>query len=234
MVNRPIEPYPGQAIRPCAFVAARLFHVASLCGFGTSRTSWRRGMKMRNIIMGLLAAPILFGCLGGEETSLTDPGIAGDPSGNNAPTIAGNPWSAILYGDMYDFEPNASDADGDTLTFDVQNKPNWANFDSSTGRLHGQPTLGDIGVYDDIVISVSDGTSSASLRSYSVSVSQTGPASFTLSWIPPTLNNDGSPLLDLAGYTIYYGRNSRGYDHEIRIDNASTQNPKVFRHYLQK
>jgi hypothetical protein len=52
---------------------------------------------------------------------------------------------------MYEFEPNAADADGDSLSFQVTNKPNWASFDASTGRLSGQPTLENVGTYGDIV-----------------------------------------------------------------------------------
>ena len=121
---------------------------------------------------------------------------------------------------MYEFEPNASDADGHILTFTVQTKPNWANFDSLTGKLYGQPSLGNVGVYDNIVISVSDGTHSASLPAFSVAVTQTALGSVTLSWVAPIENTDGSPLMDLAGYTIYYRKNSGSYDQEIQIDNA--------------
>jgi fibronectin type 3 domain-containing protein len=39
----------------------------------------------------------------------------------------------------------------------------------------------------------------------------TYPGSATLSWDAPTLNADGSPLTDLAGYKIYYGTSSRSY-----------------------
>lgn len=41
----------------------------------------------------------------------------------------------------------------------------------------------------------------------------------TLSWQPPTENADGTPLLDLAGYTIHFGTVSRSYDQEIQLDN---------------
>jgi hypothetical protein len=41
----------------------------------------------------------------------------------------------------------------------------------------------------------------------------------TLSWQPPTENADGTPLLDLAGYTIYFGTMSQSYDNEIQLDN---------------
>jgi hypothetical protein len=44
--------------------------------------------------------------------------------------------------------------------------------------------------------------------------------SVTLTWQPPTQNSDGTPLLDLAGYTIYVGTESNTYDfREVRLDN---------------
>ena len=46
---------------------------------------------------------------------------------------------------------------------------------------------------------------------------QTGSA--TLSWSAPTARTDGSPLTDLAGYKIFYGRMSGTYDHQININN---------------
>lgn len=179
---------------------------------------------MRNIIVALLIGPILFGCLSDKNGSLTesnDSGSGDDQSGNSAPTISGNPLSDILFGESYDFLPNAADADGDVLTFTVQNRPAWATFDASTGRLTGLPTLGDVGIYNNITIGVSDGKASDFLPSYTLSVNQSALGSVTLSWTAPTENSDGSTLIDLAGYKIYYGRNPGNYDQDIRIDNPS-------------
>jgi hypothetical protein len=90
-----------------------------------------------------------------------------------------------------------------------------------TGRLYGQPTLDNLGIYDGIVISVSDGSASRSLPEFAIAVTQTALGKVTLSWVAPTQNADGSPLLDLAGYKIHYGKSSGIYDHEISIDNPS-------------
>ena len=121
--------------------------------------------------------------------------------------------------EMYDFTPNASDIDGDTLTFQIQNQPSWAEFDAKTGRVYGQPTLGDVGTFSNIVISVSDGQDSASLSAFTITVSQASLGSVTLNWQPPSQNTDGSPLTDLAGYRLYFGKSSRQYNNEITIDN---------------
>ena len=181
---------------------------------------------MRNIILAILVGPILFGCLSAGEplTSAGDTAdtvVNNDSTVNRAPRIAGSPASATKYGEMYEFVPSASDADGDRLTFDVQNEPPWANFNSSTGKLYGQPTMADLGEYIGIQISVSDGTDRASLRAFSVTVSQTATGAVTLNWVAPTENSDGSQLTDLSGYKIYYRKNSGSYDREIWIDNPS-------------
>jgi len=41
----------------------------------------------------------------------------------------------------------------------------------------------------------------------------------TVMWTPPVANVDGSPLLNLAGYRIYYGRSRDGLSDVIDLDN---------------
>lgn len=42
-----------------------------------------------------------------------------------------------------------------------------------------------------------------------------------LSWTPPTLNTDGTPLTDLAGYKVLYGTQPGVYTHELAINDPS-------------
>lgn len=169
------------------------------------------------IVLLLAGSVSLSGCLADDNADgeLTQKA----PDRNGAPTISGTPSSVVKIGDTYSFTPNASDPDGDPLTFGVQNKPVWATFDEATGRLSGTPTLGNVGTYDGITISVSDGTSSSSLSAFSVTVTQVSLGSATLSWTAPTQNDDGSALTDLAGYKIYYGTATGSYQNTVRIDN---------------
>jgi hypothetical protein len=122
---------------------------------------------------------------------------------------------------MYSFTPVASDPDGDNLTFSIENQPVWATFDESNGELSGQPTLANVGVYSDILISVSDETASDSLPGFSISVDQIGTFSTTLNWTAPTKNDDGTDLTDLAGFKIYMGTTPGQYTHLATIDNPS-------------
>ena len=41
-----------------------------------------------------------------------------------------------------------------------------------------------------------------------------------LTWNPPTTNEDGSPLTDLAGYTVYWGTTSGDYTDQTDVGNV--------------
>ena len=142
-----------------------------------------------------------------------------DPSANRAPVISGSPPNAVTAGSNYSFTPGASDADGDALTFSIQNQPRWASFSTSTGQLSGQPTAGDVGDYSNILISVSDGTDTASMSPFAITVADSMLYSTTLSWAAPTENADGTALTDLAGYRIYWGTTPGIYTDSVTIEN---------------
>ena len=89
---------------------------------------------------------------------------------NDAPVIFGTPTNEIKQGENYSFTPTVEDVDSDTFSFSISNLPAWLNFDTSTGRLSGTPDITDVGNYENIVISVSDGSLQASLEAFSIVV----------------------------------------------------------------
>jgi hypothetical protein len=143
---------------------------------------------------------------------------------NSAPTISGSPSTSVSVGNAYNFQPSGHDANGDTLTYSIQNAPSWASFSTSSGRLSGTPTSADAGTYSNIVISVSDGVHKASLPSFAITVSSGATGNATLSWTAPTQNTNGSSLTDLAGYRVMYGRSSSNLDQTVQISNPSVSN----------
>jgi len=138
---------------------------------------------------------------------------------NRAPTISGTPASTVTAGQQYRFLPAASDPDGDRLTFSIVNRPSWATFNTATGELGGTPGSGNAGPYSNIQISVSDGTLTASLPVFAITVEQASMGSATLSWQPPTQRTDGTPLVDLAGYRILYGSSSSNLSNRVTLTN---------------
>jgi hypothetical protein len=138
---------------------------------------------------------------------------------NRAPVISGTPARSINVGSSYSFRPTASDADGNTLTYSIANRPSWATFNTSTGLLSGTPSASYVGTYGNIVISVSDGRATASLAAFSISVVDVSNGGATLSWTPPTQNTDGTSLTNLAGYRIAYGTSSTALTSTIQVAN---------------
>lgn len=142
---------------------------------------------------------------------------------NRAPQIGGAPLSQIKSAAVYSFQPYASDADGDSLSFSIANRPVWASFNAATGALSGVPTATQVGTYGNIAISVSDGRGgSATLPAFSITVVQSATGTAALTWTPPTQNIDGSALTDLAGYRVSYGTSAGGpYPTTVSVTNPS-------------
>ena len=46
-------------------------------------------------------------------------------------------------------------------------------------------------------------------------------SSVTFSWVPPTDNSNGTPLTNLAGYKIHYGKSSQDYTEVVALNNPS-------------
>jgi DNA-binding protein len=96
---------------------------------------------------------------------------------NTTPVISGTASTSVNEDSLYSFTPTATDADsGTSLTFSISNKPVWATFNATTGTLTGTPTNADVGTASGIVISVSDGTVSASLPAFAITVVNTNDA----------------------------------------------------------
>jgi hypothetical protein len=182
------------------------------------------------LLLIVLSAAALSGCGGGDEEAPASgtaqpPGPAPSPNPpsptNRAPTISGTAPAAVNASSLYSFVPTAADADGDTLAFSIQNKPAWAAFNTTTGRLSGTPAASDVGTYSNIMISVSDGTASTSLSAFAIAVNTVSNGRATLSWTAPTENTDGSTISNLSGYRIRYGTSAGALTSTIVINNAS-------------
>ena len=181
--------------------------------------------SFRNIAALAVLTLLMSGCLEQEDGDAASAELI-DNSGdtgtiNSSPQISGVPSANINVGGQYSFVPTTSDADGDTLSFSVTGLPVWASLDSASGEISGTPEAGHVGIYDNIVLSVSDGQLSASLAPFSITVDAISFGSVILNWTSPTENTDGTALVDLAGYKIYWGQSPGNYPNSIKIDNGS-------------
>jgi Putative Ig domain len=140
---------------------------------------------------------------------------------SSAPSLAiqGVPPAGVNYGGPYSFTPTVSGAAGAALAFSIRNKPAWAVFNSSKGALTGTPGAGNVGTDANIVIAVSDGTSSASLPAFSISVNEVSNGAATLDWSGVSRTLADTALGDLAGYIVYYGTSPDNLSQQVKLAN---------------
>jgi len=148
---------------------------------------------------------------------------------NTAPRISGSPATSVTVGNDYAFQPSANDADGDILTFSISNRPSWASFNTSTGRLSGTPDSA--ATTSNIRISVADDYTTVTLPAFAITVNdaaqQTG--SVSLIWTPPVARADGSALAmsEIAGYTVHYGTSAGNYPNSLYVDGGSSTSTTI-------
>ncbi|WP_259521597.1 Ig-like domain-containing protein [Shewanella baltica] len=133
-------------------------------------------------------------------TNIVGTGIASSASNSVTPNatlaINGVPELTVNQGELYQFIPTAAGSGG-VLNFSITNKPVWATFNPTTGTLSGTPSNQDVGITNGIVISVSDGTLSASLPAFNLSVTNVNDAPVATS-STVTLVEDGSVTITLS------------------------------------
>ncbi len=113
---------------------------------------WLTRASTRQLVLGALALSAAAACPLSRAT-ISD-GLA----------ISGSPPKSATVGQSYSFTPTVSDPTKRPLTFAIQNKPAWATFSTSTGKLWGTPTAAYAGaVYNEVEIIAKDGVAQAAL-----------------------------------------------------------------------
>jgi hypothetical protein len=184
-----------------------------------------------NLVSALLPLlPLAFcqGCGGGSSSSDTAPQSSAQPpvsapvTVNQAPTISGQVVVTARVGEIYEWQPVAADAEGDSLSFTATNLPPWASIGPTDGRIVGTPGPDDVGIYESITITVADAAHQSVTQPFSITVmGDIGSGVASLQWEIPPSKVDGSPLDDLAGYRILYGRNSGDLDNSVLVDDPA-------------
>jgi hypothetical protein len=122
---------------------------------GTASTAGTSTVTM-TVSDGQLSASLTFTVVVGTTLSPTPTPV------NRSPSIYNHGGATVTAGQVYLYQPQAGDPDGDPLTFSISGRPIWTTFDPATGRLTGTPGEGDAGVWP-VTVSVSDGKATASV-----------------------------------------------------------------------
>jgi hypothetical protein len=138
-------------------------------------------------------------------------------------TISGTPPATATVGEEYSFVPMVENANREELQFSYVNRPSWSGSYRGSGAIIGTPTTP--GVFPNIQIQAWDGVHFAVSAPFTITVS-TG-TSASLSWARPTENADGTPLQDLAGYTVRYGTSPAALTQQIPVSSPDSTSLQI-------
>jgi len=162
---------------------------------------------------------------GAMQAPTVAPSITQSAAGNQAPTISriGDEYARV--GETYSLTPAVRDPDGDSLSYSADNLPPWASLDPTSGLISGTPGAADVGVYESITIKVADSGRATNSAPFCITVlDETAAGVASLRWESPPSKVDGSPLDDLAGYRIVYGRKADDLDRSVFVDDPAVTN----------
>jgi hypothetical protein len=150
--------------------------------------------------------------------------LSGQSAAPPPPTISGTPATTDVAGSAYSFQPSASGPSGTTLSFSVTNLPSWATFSTATGLLSGTPAAANVGTYSGIVISVSDGSASASLPAFALTVTGAAAANPTVSLgaSPSSVSSGSSSMLSWSSTNATSCTASGGWSGSMAMSGSQT------------
>ncbi|MBT3011097.1 MAG: putative Ig domain-containing protein [Candidatus Thiodiazotropha sp. (ex Lucina pensylvanica)] len=88
---------------------------------------------------------------------------------NLAPEITSTPSTSVVVGQSYQYQPTATDPEGDTVTFALVTNPVGMQIDQTTGLLTWTPATDQIGVHD-IEMLATDSQGNSASQQYQLSV----------------------------------------------------------------
>ena len=138
------------------------------------------------LLFGLVVVILMVGCLNLE-------GIF--PFLNPAPVMISEPIITATEDQLYSYQVEACDPNGDTLTYSFTIKPEGMNIDSQSGLITWTPTNAQVGIHQ-VEVEISDGKKSAT-QSFEIEVINVNNPPQILSYSPTNINikiNEGSSV----------------------------------------
>lgn len=138
------------------------------------------------LLFGLVVVILMVGCLNLE-------GIF--PFLNPAPVMISEPIITATEDQLYSYQVEACDPNGDTLTYSFTIKPEGMNIDSQSGLITWTPTNAQVGIHQ-VEVEISDGKQSAT-QSFEIEVINVNNPPQILSYSPTNINikiNEGSSV----------------------------------------
>ena len=117
---------------------------------------------------------------------------------NSSPIIESTPATTTKEGAVYTYDVEATDPNGDTLTYSLTNSPTGMTINSTTGVITWTPAAA--GSFD-VTVEVSDGSKSAT-QSFTITVDETLLTSIVV--LPPNMTLEIGESKEITSVTAHY------------------------------
>jgi len=117
---------------------------------------------------------------------------------NSSPVIESTPATTTKEGAVYTYDVEATDPNGDTLTYSLTNSPTGMTINSTTGVITWTPAAA--GSFD-VTVEVSDGSKSAT-QSFTITVDETLLTSIVV--LPPNMTLEIGESKEITSVTAHY------------------------------
>jgi YD repeat-containing protein len=150
--------------------------------------------------------------------------VAVDVPPNNEPVIDSTPVTTATQDTAYSYDVEASDADGDTLTYSLTTAPEGMSIDSASGLISWTPSADQVGSQS-VTVQVDDGVGGSAAQSFSITVEALPNTAPSIDSSPVTSATEGAAYSydveasDADGDTLTYSLTSA--PDGMTIDSAS-------------
>ena len=125
---------------------------------------------------------------GGTATQSYTVAVAAAP--NTAPNITSTPATTAMEGVAYSYDVDATDADGDTLSYSLVTAPSGMTIDGTSGLVSWTPSAAQVGSHP-VSVQADDGNGGTTSQSYTLVVTAAANSGPVISSIPPTQATTG-------------------------------------------
>lgn len=136
-------------------------------------------------------------------------GNTSNPPVNSPPTITSSPVTQVNESSSYNYQVNAVDPDGDSLTYSLAQNPTWLSINPSTGLISGTAPNVTQNTNYFITVAVSDGVNALVSQTYVLTV-------LNIPVIPPT--NNTAPVITSTPITQV--NETQAYSYQVTATDA--------------
>ena len=142
---------------------------------------------------------------------------------NDAPAITSTPFGNATQDALYQTDVDATDVDGDSITYSLTTKPDGMTINTEMGLISWTPANSQVGI-NNVVVEAKDENNATATQQFTIDVANVNDAPILIQNIPnQTWNEDNSIAINLSSYFSDPDNDTLTYSTIIQPENISVE-----------